>query len=49
MLYVYAAILAVGVNLAHAQYGFDCYGAHYPNWDDCESPSIATFDCPRLT
>jgi hypothetical protein len=37
MLFVYSAILAVVVNLAHAQYGFDCYGAHYPNWDDCES------------
>jgi hypothetical protein len=34
-----AAILAVSANVVQAQIGIDCDGAHYPNYDDCESLS----------
>jgi len=43
------AILAVSANVVQAQIGIDCDGAHYPNYDDCESLSTAALHFLRLT
>jgi hypothetical protein len=44
-----AAILAASANIVRAQIGIDCDGAHYPNYEDCESSSTMTFNRTLLT